>query len=360
MNGLPSTSNGSDPEAEETLEGRQLQSILRSTTRDHKVIFGAQRGVFDLSRLDIENFVHLVDQRVEEQNSCGASVCEISVYYSDGTSRRFPNLKDFSNYAETRKRFPTVVTVHTSYFISFPDNQEPEKQEIDIVIRSSESTSETVDMVADDARVRMSSDKVQMGVGNDKSKFGLISYTINHSRISWGLDLEGHIRGHIDSLMIEPTKGDRFLLRAAGPLNLLTTIFLGLYIVNLIIDLFFLFLYRTDGAESSGEIIETAATYLISGHIAKYIVACLVVSVVFFVLFSAFVSAVTDSIKKPKPSFISLDEGDNRRKGERLKSYEKRWPRFAALILSNVFVAILVAYLEERLSPVLSWLSNFA
>ncbi|MEI4194575.1 hypothetical protein [Roseovarius sp. E0-M6] len=357
MNGLPSANNGSTPAAEETVESRQLQSILRSATRDHKVIFGAHRGVFDLSLLDIENFVHLVDQRVAEQNTCGAYVCEIAVYYSDGTSRRFPDLAEFSNYSETRKRFPTVVTVHTSYFIEFPDAQEPEIQEIDIVIRSSESTSETVDMVADDARVRMSSDKVQMGVGKDESKFGIINYTINHSQISWGLDLEGHIRGHIESLMIEPNKSDRFLMRATGPLNLFTTLFVGLYIVNLIIDSFFWFLYRTDGANAPEKIIETAATYLVNGHIAKYIVASLVVSVVFFVLFSALVSAVTNSIKQPKPSFISLNEGDNRRKTEKLKSYEKRWPRFVAVILLNLFIAILVTYLEERITPLLSGFS---
>lgn len=357
MNGLPSANNGSDPAAEETRESRQLQSLLRSTTRDHKVIFGAHRGVFDLARLDIENFVHLVNQRVAEQNSCGAYTCEVAVYYSDGTSRRFPSLKDFSSYSETRKRFPTVVTIHTSYFIEFPETQEPEKQEIDIVIRSSESTSETVDMVTNDARVRMSSDKIQMGVGKDESKFGIINYTINHSRISWGLDLEGHIRGHIESLMIEPSKGDRFLQRAAGPLNLITTIFVGLYIVNLIIDLFFLFLYQTDGADSADLIIETAAAYLVNGHIAKYIVASLVVSVVFFVAFSALVSAFTNSIKRPKPSFISLDEGDNRRKEQKLKSYENRWPRFVSIIALNLFIAILVSYLEDRISPILSWFS---
>lgn len=357
MNGLPSADNRSDTPTEGTLEGQQLQSLLRTTSREHKVIFGAHRGVFDLSRSDIENFVHLVDQRVAEQNACGASNCEIAVYYNDGTSRRFPSLEDFNQYSETRNRFPTVVTIHTSFIITFPENPDPEIQEIDIVVRSSESTSETIDMVQSDSQVRMSTDKVQVGVGNDSSNFGIINYTINHSRISWGLDLEGHIRGHIESLLIRPSKGDIFLAKAAGPLNLITTVFVGLYVVNIIIDVFFWFLYSSDGANSPDEIIQVASTYLVNGHIAKYIVASLVVSVVFFVLFSGIISSITKSIKQPKPSFISLGEGDGRRKNERIKSYNRRWPRFFCTVLFNVLVAFLVAFLEDRLKPFLGWIS---
>lgn len=350
MHGLPSSDNGNDSQAAGTLESRQLQSLLRNTTRDHKVIFGAHRGVFDLNRSDIENFVHLVNQRISEQNECGASTCEIAVYYNDGTSRRFPNLVEFTEYSETRKRFPTVITIHTGYVISFPDAADAEKQEIDIVIRSSESMSETVDMVDEDSRLRMSSDKIQVGVANDESKFGIINYTINHSRISWGLDLEGHIRGHIEKLMIEPSRGDRFLAKASGPLNLLTTIFIGLYIVNLIIDLFFWFLYQSETAENSENLIETAAAYLINGHIAKYIVASLVVSVVFFIIFSALVSSITKSIKQPKPSFICLDQGDKKRKSEKLKAYEKRWPRFIGTVVVNLLVALLITFVEGRIT----------
>lgn len=355
MNGLPSTHDrhGNAPEA--VSEHSDLRSILRSTSRDFKVIFGAHRGIFDLSRSDIENFFHLVDQRVDEQNGCKSAFCEVAVYYTDGTSRRFPSVEDFSNYSETSKRYPTVVTLHASFFIKFPDSQEPEKQEIDIVIRSSTNTLESLDTVQNDAHVRVSGDKVQMQVSPDGSNHGLISYNINHTRVTWGLDLENHIRGHIEKLLIEPTKGDQFLRKVSGPLNLFTTLFVGLYAVNLLIDFFFNFLYASDGAETSAEILQAAATYLVNGSIAKYIVASLAVSVVFFVLFSAAVSALTRSIRKARPSFICLDKGDEQRKIEKLKTFNKRWSRFGATVFLDIVVALGIVLVEDRLSNLFHW-----
>ena len=357
MNGLPSTNSGSDQSPVETITREQIGSLFRNTSKSSKVIFGALRGVFDLTRNDIENFFHLVDQRVGEQNSCDDILCEVSIYYSDGTSRKFPSIGEFKNYSETKKRIPTVITLHITHLIVFPDNEMPEKQQIDIEIRASESTSETIDMVATDNRVRMAGDKVQFGVGRENADYGIISYTINHSRVSWGLDLEGHIVSQIERLLEIPTKWDVLLNKLAGPLNIITTVFVGLYICNLIIDGFFSFLYKTDGALTPDAILDIAANYLINGQIAKYIVASLVVSIIIFVLFSAFVSAVIRSMKKPKPSFIILDRSDKINKTARLKNYNRRWIKFAGIIAVNLLVALLITFLESRVWEFISILS---
>lgn len=349
MNGLPSTNPGASKSLEAIGPDEQLESLLRRTSRDSKVIFGALRGIFDLSRNDILNFYHLVDQRVTEQNGRSAGVCEISVYYNDGTSRKFPTATEFADYAETRNRFPTLVTLHSAYFIKFPDSTEPEKQEIDILIRSSESTADTIDLVMTDSRVRMSGDKMQVGVDAKGDQFGMISYTINHTRTSWGLDLETHISNHIEAMMQEPTTGDKFLARASGPLNLVTTVFVGLYAVNLIIDGFFKFLYQTDGSTSPQDMLEIAANYLVNGQIAKYIVASLVVSVVFFVIFSGVISSLTRALNKPRPSFIVLNEADANKKIPKLKKHNERWTRFGFTLGMNVIVALMVTVLNDRI-----------
>ena len=353
MNGLSRNVNGLPQEAEGSSSSEQLNSILRNTSRDTKVIFGALRGTFELKKTEVENFFHLVDQRVREQNNPGAAICEVSVYYNDGTSRKFPSIADFGDYSETRKRCPTVVTLHLAYFIQFPDSETPEKQELDVIIRSSESISETIEMVQNDSQVRMSGDKVQVMVAGNESDLGVISYNINHSRVSWGLDIEGHVKSHIETILSKPTKSDIFLKRVAGPLNLFTTVFVGLYCVNLIIDLFFAFLYQSDGAISEPQKLAVAAEYLINGHIAKYIVASIVAAVVFFVLFSSFVSVLTKSMRKPRPSFIILDNADEKRRREILQQYNRRWSRFAAAILMDVSVAALIFFLEDRLSGIL-------
>lgn len=185
-------------------------------------------------------------------------------------------------------------------------------------------------------------------VSNDSTEFGSISYNINHSRISWGLDLEGHIKANIEKILEKPTATDSFLHHVAGQLNLFTTIFVGLYAVNLIIDSFFAFLYQSEGATTKEKILEVAAEYLVNGQIAKYIVASLVVSVVFFVLFSALVSKLTKSLRRPKPSFIVLDDGDARRRTERLKAYGKRWTNFGAALALDVAVALMLLFAEDR------------
>lgn len=350
MHGVPSTDSGSRRAIEADGEGEQLRSILRQTSQDVKVIFGARRGVFDLTRVDIENFFHLVTQRVLEQNGQGPAICDVSIYYNDGTSRRFPNIEQFSEYSETNNRYPTVVTLHLSFLITFPATEVPEKQEIDLVIRASESTSETVDMVITDTQLRMSGDKIQMVAGADNSDLGMITYNINHSRVTWGLDLEGHVKGQIDRLMVDSTRAEKFLAKSSGPLNLFTTVFVGLYCVNFIIDGFFNFLYKTEGANNQNEVLQAAATYLVDGQIAKYIVASLVVSVVFFVAFSGFVSSLTRSMKLPKPSFICLDDRDKQRRAEKLKSYNKRWTKIATAVGLNVFAGALLLFLEDRLA----------
>lgn len=354
MNGLIRDDNGLPQPPEESRSSKQLDSILRNTSRDTKVIFGALRGTFDLSRNEVENFFHLVDQRVREQNDPAGSICEVSVYYNDGTSRKFPSIDEFGNYTETRKRFPTVVTLHLAYLIQFPDGDAPEKQELDIVIRSSESIAETIEMVQSDSQVRMSGDKVQMMVGGDESELGIISYTINHSKVSWGLDIEGHVRSHIETILTGPTSSDRFLRKAAGPLNLFTTVFVGLYCVNLIIDGFFNFLYSSNDLTGNADRMSVAVEYLINGHIAKYIVASLVVAVVFFVLFSGLISKLTKSMRKPRPSFIILDDSDKKRRSERLARFGQRWTRFAVTVGLDIIVAILIFFLEDRISNFLS------
>ncbi|MCU0829016.1 MAG: hypothetical protein MUE52_16885 [Tabrizicola sp.] len=320
--------------------------VSRARTIDRKVIFGALRGVFDLNRAQIESFFHVIDQRISEQNHRTPIVCEVAVYYSDGTSRKFESVTSFSNYSETRNRFPTVVTIHQAYDLRFPDSSESERQSIDIEIRTSESISETIDMVANDRQLRMAGDNVQVMVGNRTGEYGVVTYTINHSRVSWGLDLEGHIKSQIEKILQEPTSVDLALRKVAGPLNLVTTVFVGLYLTNLIIDVFFIFLYQRDGATTEAETLKVAAEYLVNGQIAKFITASLVVAGLFFVFFSSFVSRMTRALVRPKPSFIVLDAGDELRRSERLKKHEKRWLKFAGLLLLDIGVATMLILAE--------------
>jgi hypothetical protein len=353
MNGLLPVNTSAVGSTDQNGSAEKLRTLLQRTASSTKVTLGAHRGVFDLDKDKIENFYHLIDQRIQEQNGCDASSCEVSIYYTDASSRRFPTIEEFKGYAETRNRFPTVAILHLSYFISFPGSDAPERQDVELTIRSSDVTSETIDVISTDNRLRVSGDHVHFLLSTNESSYGVITYTIHHTRVSWGLDLEGHIRGHIEKLMEYPGFWDRTISKSAGPLNLITTVFVGLYCSNLIIDFFFRFLYQTDGGETSDEILDIAASYLVNGQIAKYVVASLVVSVVFFVAFSALISSLTSSMKKPRPSFISLDDGDLKRRGIKLRHYNRRWTHFGTVIAMDIAVGILIFFAEERIRNIL-------
>ena len=215
-----------------------------------------------------------------------------------------------------------------------------------------------MDIVESEDSYRMSGDKIQLKVLSGGEK-GVFAYSINHTRITWGLDVENIIRTHIGKILEKPTGFDKIVRRISGPLNLFTTVFVGLYITNLLIDLFFYFLLTSENPENGQTVAEIASAYLVNGHIAKYIVASLVVSVVVFVLFSALVSSAFQNFIKPKPSFIILSKFDEARKAKRLKKYNRRWAFIIAVLLTNIVVAIVIAALEERMSSFFSAVINY-
>lgn len=340
MNGLPSTNPANDLAHKEDDANENLRSLLERVSRDHKIIYGAIRGVFDLNRSHIENFVHLLNQRVEEQQGQCTSHCEICVYYNNGTSRRISGFEQFSNFTETANRFPTVITLHLSYFVKFPASDAPEKQSIDILIRSSESSMETLDMVMNDTEIRVSGDRIQVAAPSGHSDFGIMSYTINHSRVTWGLDVEGHIRAHINSLMRDDGKIDKILRKASGPLNLVTTLFVGLFIINEAIDWSHHYFSPTLGNPSGVTSSDVIAFYLQDGFITKFIVSSLVLSISFFILFSALISKLSKSIRKPMPSFICLSDADETKKTDKMRIYNRRWISFASLLIMNTIAGV--------------------
>lgn len=309
MNGLIPNDTGTNRANPPIFTSAHLTALLQGATKTPKIIAGAERGVFDIDCDDVENFFHLIEQRVKDQQHCSLNSFEVSIYFNNGSSIRLGGIEEFRAYAQTKNIAPTVISFHWVLMLQFPDTEELEKQEIDITLRASEIPSEAMDIVESEDSYRMSGDKIQLKVLSGGEK-GVFAYSINHTRITWGLDVENIIRTHIGKILEKPTGFDKIVRRIAGPLNLFTTVFVGLYITNLLIDLFFYFLLTSEDPENGQTVMEIASAYLVNGHIAKYIVASLVVSVVVFVLFSALVSRAFQNFIKPKPSFIILSKFD--------------------------------------------------
>lgn len=353
MNELTSDVQGNDRETSPTFTAEQVRTLLDKTTPGTKVIAGARKGSFDITLEDLSNFYHLIDQRLSEQSAYKIERFESIVYLNNGTSRRLPSVSDIKAYAALNKAIPTVVSLHLSLLIQFPHAESVERQEIDVTIRASQIADETVEMQMSEDRMRMASDRVQIAIESGSSQLGLITYTINHTRISWGLDIENLLQAHIGKFIREPSKKDRTIRYLAGPLGWLTSIFVGLFLSNLIIDAFFRFLYETQNLNGTLTIVELASAFLINGHIAKYIVASLVVSILIIVVFSGMVNKVVSSIRQPRPSFILMTKADELRREEKLSKYHKRWTKFAALSVLNLGVALFIGLAEDRVKAFL-------
>lgn len=333
-------------------EQSQLQNLLTNTSGSSKVTFGARRGVFDLTKEQVENFFHLVDQRISEQHACSAEICEFQVYYDDGASRLFRSLGDFQGYHETIYRVPTIVTIHFAYLISFPESQFPERQEIDITIRTSASATESLRPTMNESSARLSGDKIHFVVEDDRSGYGIIQFTISHSRVSWGLDMENHIRNHIESLMSMPPDFERRIRQIVGPLRVFTTLFAGLFFVNLLIDAFFRFAFG--GVLADGQVtMSTAAQFIVDGSLTKFVAASLVVSLVFLIWFDLQLTKVVDAVRRPKPSFIVFDEASKKNRRDRLKKYQRRWPKLIGVVVLDVVVIIAMFFFERGLATLI-------
>lgn len=305
--------------------------------------------MFDARLEDIDNFYHLIKQRVSEQAECTAEKTEVVLYLSDGTSRRLPSFDDFKNYAETSPAVPTLINLGISLWIKFRETDTPEKQHIDISIRPSDILMDHLDSQVEEDRARFASDKMQLHMMASRGDLGIISYTIEHSRISWGLDIENLIQNHCKKFTIPASSSDKVLKRLRNPLHLITTITLGTVVANQFIDLLFKFLFETEGAPENTSITDIASTWLTNGHIAKYIVMSLFASVILVVLISTISKVMLKNLHKPRPSFIILSQRDEDRREIRLEKHKKRWARVGLVVTLNIAAIVVTVLFEDRI-----------
>src|SRR4051794_32955810 len=60
-------------------------------------------GNFDLEIADVENFFHLIDQRVQEQNQANLVQFTVKLLFTDGSSVLLPTLQQLQTYSEVRQ-----------------------------------------------------------------------------------------------------------------------------------------------------------------------------------------------------------------------------------------------------------------
>jgi hypothetical protein len=310
-------------------------------------------GPFDITRSDIENFYHLIDQRVQQQNEATLISFTATIVYDDRSSVQLNSLADFMAYNEVRPLISHAVHLSWGFLVKFRDKKVPEKQQIDVSI-STDSFAQF--------------DEPGPYVIRDFNSFGKISLRVEHTARTWGADIESLLSGHIQTLVKKVPAVAAFLNRQAEWIGLGAgaSFFLGCVVSTFIATGKFLHhrleiaagLARLD--PSTSEATSKKVDYLIdvmaSGMWPRYFfyVACFLFGAVIVSILLGLWAGSTAG--KTPSSFLLLSKQAEERKKLLLKEKKRYWLLFAASLAMNLFGGIAANWIFVRYFQ--SWVSH--
>lgn len=185
----------------------QFQEFISKLLGRPQTIRRMKSCVFDLTRTDVENTYHLIQQRVAQNNG---TLIEFSsrLGYSDHSSIELKSLEEFQAYREIRPLIATSLKLTWTYLIRFPQSQVPEKQTIELgfVTGRSPMISRTRGFV--------------IGEVDSYRTDSMICFEIANTSRTWGADMESLLSGHIDTLSRDEHGIRAFIVKYSGWIGL--------------------------------------------------------------------------------------------------------------------------------------------
>src|SRR5690606_23841551 len=136
-----------------------------------------------ITRQDVINTFHLIDQRIRQQNQATRVRVQFRIGYNDNSLVELNSLEDFEHYTEVRPIVSERVELSLAYLVTFQGKNSPEKQEIDL----SFSANPFADITREDGIV----------IRRFRGPAFLGTYLrIAHTERTWGVDLESLLTGH--------------------------------------------------------------------------------------------------------------------------------------------------------------------
>lgn len=300
-------------------------------------------GPFDISREDIENFYHLVLQRVTQQNEGTLIQFSVRVVYDDSSSVLLNSIEDFRHYNEIRPISSVAAHLSWSFLVRFQDRDVPEKQQIDVSIECQGHSA-------------FGDDDIPVIVWNEGAG-GVISFRIQHTARTWGADIEALLTGHIQTLIQKPPKFRRFVSRHGGAVGLTVgaTFFIGALTSSIYSTQRFLH-DRVDAVKGLAALNPTdpATTAKKVDHIIDLMASGMWPRFFYylgFFLLLAFVAAVLLGIwagtaaEKQQPSFVIFSKHAEKRKERLLQKDKAAWWSFIASLATSIVTGVTGNYL---------------
>lgn len=199
-----------------------FRSILGRPQRRSRVFYGS----FSIDRESVEQFFHLIDQRVRQQNDGHLLTISISVWYSDNSHVEFNDLIEFKTYNENKKIIPTEVFLSLVYLIKFNGKKSPERQEISVVISGTSPFPSREDTITDPLE--------HLGTTGNVTNAGRIEIEIQYTARTFGTDIESLLANYIDTIVHPMPKFKLWLKRNAVRVGwIISAVFGSLTIIGL-------------------------------------------------------------------------------------------------------------------------------
>lgn len=186
--------------------GEFVSGLLGKPQTNEKSI----HGVFEITRQDVVNTFHLVNQRIHQQNDAYLIQFTVRILYNDDSSVLLNTLEDFEHYTEIRPIASIGVVLSWTYLIQFKSKRVPEKQEINLSFQSGNAEDETLN--DDDFFVVRGS--------NQWYDSANIFLRINHTERTWGVDIESLLTGHAKTLVKNPSGPEKFIYKNSAIIGL--------------------------------------------------------------------------------------------------------------------------------------------
>lgn len=272
-----------------------------------QTIEGIVYGPFDISKGDVEDLYHLIEQRIAQQNEATLLQFSIRVVYDDSTSVLIDGLPSFLAYNEVRPVASIGAHLAWDLLVRFPNRDVPERQQIEV-------TFATYPILYDEDR------EIRIGRLKTKPGWGQMRLRIKHTARTWGADIESLLTGHLKGLVrSEPLYRQliqRYSLEIAAGVGI--TFFLSSVVCSLLAINQFL-RNRMILAKSLGQLnpadpatASRKVDYLIEVLEAGmwprffYYIGCLLV--VSFVLAIVFTAWTNTSAEAQKPSYVEFSK----------------------------------------------------
>ncbi len=306
------------------------------------------KGPFDLGKGDIENFFHLVVQRVRQQNDATLVQFTVELIYDDNSTVLLNSLEDFLNYNEVRPVVSEAVHLSWIFLLRFQDKTTYERQQIDVSI----VTEHTMSLSLEEFHGPIFSAIHQLK--------GFIGFRISHTARTWGADIEALLTGHINNIKkpIHPVKKfirehDAWIGLGVGGFFLLASILSSFYTTQRMLR------SHTESAkhlQGIGGDLNSKIDYLVSisasGMWERYFFYASSFILIAFILSIVFGIWAGISADINEPSFLLLTRQSERRKEKQLAKNKRNWRTFALSIglsiVTGVIGNMLFAWLLEK------------